>query len=795
MLDGDRVRFRVAGRDPHHPLVIDPVLGYSTILNGSSDDQGFGIAVDSAGNVYVTGTTISSNFPVSAVPVQATRAGVSDAFVTKLDATGLIIVYSTFLGGSGDDAGQAIAVDGNGARTSRARPTPTTFRPRAGSFQPTTRGGDEAFVARLGPDGSALVFSTYLGSNGRDGAFGIAIDGAGKAYVTGFTTSPTFPNNNAIPCFGTKSTGSDVFVVRVDPAGLTLSSCTFIGGAGEDVGNAIALDPSGNIWVVGTTTSTDLPLPFGIGLQPFLAGAQDAFVAKLNPTGVVVALTYLGGVGDEEGLAVAVDPSGNVYAAGSTKSADFPTFRALQPFLNGRTNAFVVKLSPGADSAGFATFLGGSGDDSANAVAVNPTDSTVYLAGSTNSFDFPVVAPIQGQLAGGFDVFVTKLTAAGDAFVYSTYLGGTNDEEARALAVDVNGIAYVAGSTRSVAFPAVRLAGTGGLLDVFVTQITDVPIIQFTSATYQVDETAGNVTISVQRIGDTTGSATVQFAASDGSATAGSDYGTLGVTTPPAGTVGFAPGQIVTTFTIPILNTGSSCEGDETVHLSLSNPSFGTVLGSRNTSTLTILDTSSCINFTSSTLHGRREQGPRADLGVALGTDREHRHRAVLDLQPDRRGRRGLHRGRQPHGDVRPRREDRQRAGHDPNNSILDGTRTVNLSLSGAVGAELVPARSTAVLSILDDEVGGTIQFATALTTVAESVGVAQVLVSRTGSTAGGATVDFATVNGTAIAGTDFGALGDGTPPSGTLTFRRGRPRKGSSCPSSTPRRPTACGR
>ena len=763
------------GATRHHPLIIDPVLGYSSILSGSSDDQGFGIAVDSAGSVYVTGTTISSDFPVSLVPVQATRAGESDAFVTKLDATGLIIVYSTFLGGSGADAGQAIAVDGNGsayiAGTTNSNNFPTTL----GSFQTGTRGGDEAFVARLGPDGSALVFSTYLGSNGSDSAFGIALDGVGNAYVTGFTTAPSFPNNNAIPCFGTKSTGSDVFVVRVNPDGLTLGFCTFIGGAGQDVGNAIAVDPSGNIWVVGTTTSVDLPLPLGIGLQSFLAGAQDAFVAKLNPTGVVVALTYLGGVGDEEGLAVAVDPSGNVYAAGSTKSADFPTFRALQPFLNGRTNAFVVKLSPGADSVGFATFLGGSGDDSANAVAVNPTDSTVYLAGSTNSFDFPVVAPIQGQLAGGFDVFVAKLTAAGDALVYSTYLGGTSDEEARALAVDVNGVAYVAGSTRSVAFPAVRLVGTGGLLDVFVTQITDVPIIQFTSATYQVNETAGNVTISVQRIGDTTGTATVQFATSNGTATAGSDFGTVGVATPPSGTLGFGPGQIVATFTIPIINNGSACEGDETVNLSLSNPSFGTVLGSRNASTLTILETSSCINFTSPTYTVAENKGPAqisvsrsgptgipatvqfstSNLTAVAGVD----YTAVVNRTVTF----GL--GVKTVNVPIPI----------TNNSILDGTRTVNLSLSGAVGAELVPARSTAVLSILDDETGGTIQFASALTKVAEAVGVAQVLVSRTGSTAGGAMVDFTTVNGTAIAGTDFGALGDGTPPSGTLTFAAGQ--------------------
>ncbi|HVG77612.1 MAG TPA: SBBP repeat-containing protein [Patescibacteria group bacterium] len=213
VLDGDRVRFRVAGHDPSHALIIDPVLGYSSILNGSSDDQGFAIAVDSSGNVYVTGTTISSNFPVSPIPVQATRKGESDVFVTKLDATGLIIVYSTFLGGSGADAGTAIAVDSNGSAYIAGTTNSNNFPTTAASFQPGTRGGDEAFVARLGPDGSALVFSTYLGSNGSDSAFGIALDGVGNAYVTGFTTAPTFPNNNAIPCFGTTSTGADVFVV------------------------------------------------------------------------------------------------------------------------------------------------------------------------------------------------------------------------------------------------------------------------------------------------------------------------------------------------------------------------------------------------------------------------------------------------------------------------------------------------------------------------------------------------------------------------------------------------------
>ena len=233
------------------------------------------------------------------------------------------------------------------------------------------------------------------------------------------------------------------------------------------------------------------------------------------------------------------------------------------------------------------------------------------------------------------------------------------------------------------------------MLDVFVTQITDVPIIQFTAASYQVDETAGSVTISVQRIGDTTGTATVQFAASNGTATAGSDYGTQGSTTPPSGTLGFGPGQIVATFTIPILNSGSSCEGDETVNLSLNTPSFGTVLGSRNTSTLTILDTSACINFTSPTYTVTENKGPAqisvsrsgptgilatvqfstSDLTAVAGIDYTAVVNRTVTFLP------GAKTVNVPITIL--------------NNTILDGNRSVNLSLSGAVGAQLVPSRST----------------------------------------------------------------------------------------------------
>jgi len=248
------------------------------------------------------------------------------------------------------------------------------------------------------------------------------------------------------------------------------------------------------------------------------------------------------------------------------------------------------------------------------------------------------------------------------------------------------------------------------------------------------------------------------------------------VSTPPSATLGFGPGQIVTTFTIPIINNGgTSCEGDETVNLTLSNPSFGNVLGSRNTSTLTILDTSACINFTSPTYQVKENQSPalisvsRSGPTIATATVKFSTSNltAVAGVDYTAVVNRTL--------TFLPGVSTITTSVPIINNTTLEGPRTVNLSLSGPTAAELVPSRSSAVLTIQDDEPGGTVQFTATVTTVSEGVGVAQVLVSRTGSTAGGATVDFATANGTAIAGTDFGILGDATPPSGTLTFAAGQ--------------------
>jgi hypothetical protein len=768
VLDGDRVRFRVAAWDAARPLVIDPVLGYSTYLGGASNDQGLGIVVDASGNAYVTGSTISSDFPVSATAVQNARGGVTDVFVAKLDPTGTTLLYSTYLGGSGDDAGNAIAVDLLGNAYVAGTTNSNNF-PVLGAFQPTTRGANEAFVTKLDPSGSTLVYSTYLGSNTDDFAFGLALDGAGHAYVTGSTAAATFPNNNAITCLGTKRTGADAFVARLAADGASLDYCAFLGGSGDDSGQAIAADTAGNVWVVGATTSTNLPVISAF--QVTRGGRTDGFAGKLDTAGNVVYLTYLGGAGDDVALAVAVDAQGNAYVTGSTTSLNFPlTAATLQPALAGGSDAFVTKLGPAGNALVFSTYLGGGGDDVANGIAVHPSDSTVYVTGSTDSIDFPTLSPLQAQLAGGLDAFVTKLAATGGTLVYSTYLGGTGDDASQAIAVDGDGIAYITGATESPAFPtAAPIQNAAGLVDAFVTQVADGGIIQFTAGSYQVDENAGSITIGVQRTGDISGPASVDFATSDGTATAGADYQAV------TQTLVFAPGQVVTSVTVPITNDAVP-DGDETAQLTLRNPTGGATLGARSSVTLTILDDESAINFSQAIYQVAEtagtavitvtRSGPAAGTVTVQFSTSNGTATAGIDYTTVNRlltfapGVRSV-----------------TVAVPVVNDTRNEGTQTVNLALSSVTGgspAAILGVRPTATLNILDEDRGGVLKFSLSNFNVNEpatltGTTMAPIVVQRTGGAASGVTVDYSVIDGTAAAGANY------IPTSGTLSFAAGQ--------------------
>ena len=430
MLTGKgRVGFAVAQYDHRQPLVIDPVLSYSTYLGGSSEDVGLGIAVDSSGNAYVTGYTASTDFP-TVNSLQATfGGGYHDAFVAKLNAAGSTLSYSTYLGGSSDDYGIGIAVDSSGNAYITGLTSSTDF-PTVNSLQATFGGGYyDAFVAKLNAAGSTLSYSTYLGGSSDENAHGIAVDSSGNAYVTGLTSSTDFPTANAVQA----SNGGgnyDAFVAKLNAAGSTLSYSTYLGGSAYDFAQGIAVDSSGNAYITGVTLSTDFPTANAV--QASYGGSYDGFVAKLNAAGSTLSYsTYLGGSSDDYGIGIAVDSSGNAYVTGLTSSTAFPTVNSLQAtFGGGSYDGFVAKLNAAGSTLSYSTYLGGSSDEYGYGIAVD-SSGNAYVTGLTGSTDFPTVNPLQASYGGGLDAFVAKI----DGFVTTaaSQSASTNEDTAKAI--------------------------------------------------------------------------------------------------------------------------------------------------------------------------------------------------------------------------------------------------------------------------------------------------------------------------------------------------------------------------
>ncbi len=507
------VGFRVGAYDPALPLVIDPVLSYATYLGGNGHDSARDIAVDAAGSAYVIGSTNSRDFPTAHAvqpgfmgPTEPPPEGgsASDVFVAKLNADGSALVYATYLGGSRGDEGGGIAVDGEGnayLTGSTLSPDFPTRNPLQPAFGGGGTSGGDAFVAKLDPAGSALVYATYLGGSGGDNPLGegegdIAVDTGGNAYVTGQTLSPDFPTRNPLqPAFASEPHGGgDAFVTKLNAAGSAVVYATYLGGPGPDGGWGIAVDSQGNTYVMGTTGPSGFPTVNP--LQP-PGGLSDVFVAKLNPRGsALVYATHLGGSGFDYGSGgIAVDTAGNALVAGETQSPDFPTMNAVQEVYGGGTvDVFVAKLDPAGSALVYATFIGGGGYDSGQAIAVD-AEGNAHVAGSTDSPDFPTANAAQPAFGGGSatgihgpyappDAFVVKLHPMG-TFRYSTYLGGSGGDGALGIAVDATGHAYVAGSTNSSDFPTatpLQAPGSGGAAqqemggppsDAFVVQLVD----------------------------------------------------------------------------------------------------------------------------------------------------------------------------------------------------------------------------------------------------------------------------------------------------------------------------------
>ncbi|MBI3248640.1 MAG: SBBP repeat-containing protein [Deltaproteobacteria bacterium] len=484
------VGFQVASYDSAYPLVIDPVLVYSTYLGGTSFDAGTDIATDATGNAYVVGLTASATFPASPLPPTAAISG-NDVFIAKLDPSGSALVYAVYLGGSQADGGfssfgrdPTLAVDTVGNVYVTGTTNSPDF-PTVHAFQ-SDLGGLDAFMAKIDASGSTLLYSTYLGGGSVDEGANIAADADGNAYIAGRTFSLDF-----LGVF-TAIAPPDGFVVKIDPTKsgpAALIYSTFLGGAGPDAAIGIAVDASKNAYVTGETISRDFPTTTGAfdtscGTDGICDSFNklDAFVAKLDVSGVVEYSTYFGGRENDEGFDIALDADGNAYITGETNSSDFPTtVGAFDTDCSGNGDsicaggdfdAFVLKMNAVGTALVYSTYLGGSDFEDGHAIALDD-NRNAYVTGETDSVDFPLGNPIQPSYISGGDVYAIKLNASGDSIVYSSYLGGNDFEEGLGIAIDSAGGAYMTGLTDSGNFPTLTplQSGNAGDSDAFVVKL------------------------------------------------------------------------------------------------------------------------------------------------------------------------------------------------------------------------------------------------------------------------------------------------------------------------------------
>ncbi len=487
VLKGSFVTFNLGAYDKSKPLIIDPVLSYSTYLGANGTDTGWAIAVDSDGAAYITGQTGSTNFPTTQDAFRKSLTGVGDVFVVKLNPAGTALVYSTYIGGSDEDRGFSLAVDAAGAAYITGQTFSFNFPTTPGALQATVFAN--IFVTKLNPAGNGLVYSTYLGGGSFEMAKAIAVDSAGSAYVTGETTSSNFPLVNPFQsqrriepaCLFGDAFGScaDAFVTKLNPTGTALVYSSYLGGNATDTGYGIAVDSAGSAYVTGETASTDFPTTPD-AFQKQLGGTRtgggfggDAFVTKVSPSGSsLVYSTYLGRGGNEKGSGIAVDSEGHAYVAGTTDSFDFPaTEGAAQPS-NGGSAAY--KSATGGSS--WSGLKNGLVADNVKALAIDPANPSTIYAGVVTAFPFGSSAGsiFKSTNGGGSWIAVSNGVRVSSVSVYSSYLGGVGLDEAFAIAVDSAGAAYVTGRNNSVDFPRVnpfQTALSGGIFDAFVTKV------------------------------------------------------------------------------------------------------------------------------------------------------------------------------------------------------------------------------------------------------------------------------------------------------------------------------------
>jgi hypothetical protein len=419
-------------------------FSFSTFFGGSDFEQVRDVFVDAQGNLYITGRTASTDLPITSGAFQPSyRGGPRDAFVAKFSPSGQLL-FSTYLGGNGDDVGYSIFVDALGFIYVSGRTGSTDFPVTAGAYQTANRGGNDCFVVKMKADGTGpLVWGTYVGGTGNDSARGrMTLDAAGNVYVDGETVSADFPTTpNAMQ--RTLRGLSSGLLFKLSSDGRSLLYSTYVGGtegaASENGSGGVAVTPGGDVYMCGfTSATTDFPTTPNAFQPTFGGGSADAYVVRVSSvTGALVASTYLGGNGYEECQGLNLDSSGNVLAVGFTQSSNFPTTSgALQTQLRGPGDMFLTKLSADLSSMVFSTYVGGSGNEVVDSTRVElDASENIYFMADTTSIDFPVTSnALQANFGGGSsDVFFIKVSSNGSQILYATYLGGNGEDSGRSM--------------------------------------------------------------------------------------------------------------------------------------------------------------------------------------------------------------------------------------------------------------------------------------------------------------------------------------------------------------------------
>jgi hypothetical protein len=529
----DSVGVNVGTYNHSEPLIIDPVLAYSTYLGGSSDDGGGSLAVDSLGNAYITGWTDSSDFPIVGTSVTPAPNGNYVAFVAKLNPDGTALVYSTYLGGTGGDYGYGLAIDGSGDAYVTGYTGSSDFPVTPNAFQSSLGSGatSNAFLTKLSADGQSLLYSTYLGGGASDWALSIAVDANQNAYVTGEATSGTptpFPTTSNAFQSTINSIYGNGFVTRIDTTQTGANSLiysTFLGGAapsnGWDSGQGIAVDSNQNVYVDGVASSADFPIISATAYQTTNYSGYTVFLSQIDTTksgstGLIYS-TFIGGSIGDQATSAALDSSGKVYMTGCSSSG-FPTTTGVANSSPGK--ALVAKFDTTQSQSAslvFSTVVGGSGGECGNNIATDPIGN-VYVVGFTRSSDFPVTSDaIQSVFGAGIqDSFVAVLSPDGLRILFGTYLGGSGsyNDFAGGLALDQNYNIYIAGGDDSSGLQTTTGAfqtSLDGSSDAFVAKLTALPIPRISSLSQLSGPNGEQITINGLNFGASQGSSTVTF--------------------------------------------------------------------------------------------------------------------------------------------------------------------------------------------------------------------------------------------------------------------------------------------